>query len=372
MSPLDWFKKQKPLLSMQSMGGGAAGPLMAGGLTAPQIDSSGGTKIEKSGYTYHVYFEPGNFTVDTPINVDFLIVAGGGGSGSGPQGGGGGGGGVRCSDPTSPAPLKCDALAVTPGTTYSCTVGTGGAGGGYPTYAPSSNSKGTNGNPSSIGPAPTNFNSSGGGGGGYPPSTAGNPGGSGGGAGGGSWISSGGSGDTPGRNPDQGFDAGDARANGSYPKVGSSGGGGAGGEGYGPQQKGKGPVPSNPIPSGSPFRCDGGQGFPVPALPGSIFSPAVPAPGNTAHKTLPNGATDPTAGWSPSTYYAGGGGGAMPGSSGSGGAGGGGTYGTPNNPNLAGRRGRFGTGGGAGSNEYGGAPGGPGMVVVYYPWDEGG
>ena len=32
MSPLDWFKKQKPMLSMQSMGGGAAGLMISSGL----------------------------------------------------------------------------------------------------------------------------------------------------------------------------------------------------------------------------------------------------------------------------------------------------------------------------------------------------
>ena len=362
------------MLDMQGFGGGAASNLMGGGLSAPQITSTGGTKIEQSGYTYHVYFEPGNFTVDAPINVDFLIVAGGGGAGSGPQGGGGGGGGVRCSDPTAPAPLKCDALAVTPGTTYNCTVGTGGAGGGYPhpTFSPTSNAKGTNGNPSSINPAPTNFNSSGGGGGGYPPDRTGKNGGCGGGAGGGAFLSSGGSGDSPGRNPDQGFDAGDARSDGTPWAIGGSGGGGAGDEGYGPRQKGKGPTPSNPIPFNSGFNCDGGQGFSVPGLPGSIFSPAVPAPDNTAHKTMPNGVVAPGAGWSPHTYYAGGGASASPPTSGSGGLGGGGSYGSPGNPTIGGNRGKFGSGGGGGSNEYGGSNGGPGMVVVYYPWEEGG
>ena len=33
MSPLDWFKKQKPLQSMQSLGGGAVGGAMAGGVS---------------------------------------------------------------------------------------------------------------------------------------------------------------------------------------------------------------------------------------------------------------------------------------------------------------------------------------------------
>ena len=43
MSPLDWFKKERPMLSMQSFGGGAAGLMISG--APPAIDASGGVVL---------------------------------------------------------------------------------------------------------------------------------------------------------------------------------------------------------------------------------------------------------------------------------------------------------------------------------------
>ena len=67
MSPLDWFKKEKPMLSMQSMGGGAAGLMISGG--PPAIDATGGTKTESGGYFYHIFTSSGAFVVNNAVNV---------------------------------------------------------------------------------------------------------------------------------------------------------------------------------------------------------------------------------------------------------------------------------------------------------------
>lgn len=57
------------------------------------IEATGGTKITDSGSTYHVFFEPGPFSVTNAGNVDFLLV-GGGGAMTSNYGSGGGGGGI--------------------------------------------------------------------------------------------------------------------------------------------------------------------------------------------------------------------------------------------------------------------------------------
>ena len=44
MSPLDWFRKESPILSLLGLGGGAGAPLTSSG-TDGVLDSSGGTKI---------------------------------------------------------------------------------------------------------------------------------------------------------------------------------------------------------------------------------------------------------------------------------------------------------------------------------------
>ena len=59
MTPLDWFKKEKPLLGLLGSGGGAAGAVVE------------------------------------PITVRYILVGGGGAGGPGQGGGGGGAGAVR-------------------------------------------------------------------------------------------------------------------------------------------------------------------------------------------------------------------------------------------------------------------------------------
>ena len=58
MTPLDWFKKEKPLLGLLGTGGGSVGGASA------------------------------------PITVKYILVGGGGAGGAGQGGGGGGAGGV--------------------------------------------------------------------------------------------------------------------------------------------------------------------------------------------------------------------------------------------------------------------------------------
>lgn len=162
------------------------------------------------------YTSSGSFVAPfTGTLTQLLVVAGGGsgGSGSGPNiGGGGGAGGYRNST----------TFAVTSGTTYTVTVGTGGPG--------ISGTTGRNsGTPSAFG----SLSATGGGGGGFN-TTAGLAGGSGGGGGGTgspSGGSSGGSGNAGGYSPVEGFSGGSSVND--YPGGGGGGAGGAGGSNNG-------------------------------------------------------------------------------------------------------------------------------------------
>lgn len=139
------------------------------------IVASGGTTFEPgNGYRYHTFLNPGTFTVtsfggDPARSIEFLVVAGGGAGGTS-QGGGGGAGGI-----------VNGTLAVSPVSTYTITVGNGGA------SNPGFRLNGSNGGDSKIS-HPGNANyvlAKGGGGGGCDnPAVPGNPGGSGGGSGG--------------------------------------------------------------------------------------------------------------------------------------------------------------------------------------------
>ena len=128
------------------------------------IAASGGTEFTPGdGYTYHVFTNPGNFTIIVGGSMDALVVAGGGGGGDF-YGGGGGGGGVA---------VRLDTL-VTAGV-YPVEVGGGGAAG-----TPSGDGvPGGNGSDSTF----DGITSLGGGGGASGPSALdpGSPGGSGGG-----------------------------------------------------------------------------------------------------------------------------------------------------------------------------------------------
>ena len=153
------------------------------------------------------------FAADPSYLFDVLVVAGGGGGGGQYYSGGGGAGGYR----------KITTQRLSPGTTYTVTVGNGGTAGGN---VPSS--FGGNGNDSSVtGSGFTTITSTGGGGGG----AAGGSGGigrDGGSGGGGSGYNDGGAGgglgNTPATDPSQGNNGG---GNNSTPEGGGGGGGGA-------------------------------------------------------------------------------------------------------------------------------------------------
>lgn len=303
------------------------------------VNASGGDSIisAASGYKYHIFKNPGTFTLSSsePQQVDVLIVAGGGSGGCNQGGGGGGGGGVKFlpQHTISPGP-------------YSITVGSGG---------PASTT--TNAHPNDYatygGDESSGFGWTCGGGavGGKhhavfdPAQNAPNPGapnyvrGCGGGATGRNNVA-GGSGLTSGgyacQNPDPPSDI-DA----------GGGGGGAGGDGQ-----------NSP---GNYHAGDGGQGLAVPQFPSDDLSPAFDAVWAAA--VTSNG------------YYGGGGGGGteltnVTNGQGFGGAGGGGTgrHGGSSWPEGD-RHGTDYTGGGGGGYGYQPdiwAKGGKGVVIVRY------
>jgi len=163
MSPLDWFKKQKPMLSMQSLGGGAAGYMISG--APPAIDASGGTKTTPGdGYVYHEFLGGATFAVASAgkgsDGVIDVCVVGGGGGGSLDNGGGGGAGGFRIT--------TVDIASYGDGN-YPVSVGGGGAGqpstGPSPTRPPASDGDPSSFNiPASISPSPISITCGGGGG----------------------------------------------------------------------------------------------------------------------------------------------------------------------------------------------------------------
>ena len=177
MSPLDWFKKQKPMLSMQSMGGGAAGLMISG--APPAIDASGGTKTTPGdGYVYHQFLSGGTFAVNSAgkgsDGIIDLCLVGGGGGGSLDGGGGGGGGGFRIT--------TVDIAGYGAGN-YPISVGNGGAGQPVgtpgPTRPPASDGDSSAfAIPASISPSPISIICGGGGGAGpiAPPTNNGRPG----------------------------------------------------------------------------------------------------------------------------------------------------------------------------------------------------
>ncbi len=98
-------------------------------LIKSNISATGGTKTEDGSRTVHTFTSPGTFKVTggTGLTMNTLVVAGGGAGGSGnwtsgssgEGAGGGGAGGLRYRS----------GVPITPGTSYTVTVGTGGAGG---------------------------------------------------------------------------------------------------------------------------------------------------------------------------------------------------------------------------------------------------
>lgn len=267
--------------------------------------ATGGTITSDIGYIYHTFTSSGTFTPTSTINgAEILVVAGGGGGG--PSGGGGGGAGGL---------LGFTGQTLTAGTSYTCTVGAGGA-------------ITTNGGNSQFGSLQLVY---GGGRGGY--NTAGN-GGSGGGLQGGAAAGTGYAG--PPRQGYNGADAGGVGYNG-WPH---GGGGGAGGNGYTPANNSVGGV--------------GGPGSSAYSVWGAATS--------TGHNV------------SGVRWYAGGGGGGTYGTSGSnasglsqsaGGNGGGGN----GNSFSEGTAGMANTGGGGGGGRDAGSTigGGSGIIIVRYP-----
>jgi gliding motility-associated-like protein len=278
--------------------------------------------------TYPDWTPPAGIT-----SVDYLVV-GGGGSGGTPSldqyywtygflgccgvlngddtklgtGGGGAGG------------LLEGSLTITPGGTYSITVGAGGV---APNYSTSYSSQGSDGDLSKFG----NIISAGGGGGGGGLSVlngAGRPGGSGGG-GSGAYDKLGGAGNSPSTVPPQGNSGGNSRSGNATYRSAGGGGGGASSSGLTPV-------------AGTSNAGAGGAG-------------------RTSYIT-----------GSPIVYSGGGGGGALDGygsesagAAGSGGGGAGAVSGTPGN----GTNGLGGGGGGRGANGQGGN-GGSGIVILRY------
>jgi hypothetical protein len=217
----------------------------------------------------------------TSYSADFLVIAGGGGGGRA-GGGGGGAGGYRNSFSTEDSGgggSSESSLTFELGTTYTVTIGDGGA--GAPTGSPGF--RGTAGNDSSLsGSGITTITSTGGGGGGgnnaSSPGRDGGAGGSGGGGcGNGSPAGSGGSGTS-----NQGF-AGGAGADGSGQKGGGGGGGsdtvGAAGSGSSGGNGGTGN--SSSITGSAVLRAGGGGGGGYDNLPGGTGGTGGGGAGNT-------------------------------------------------------------------------------------------
>jgi len=256
----------------------------------------------------------GGFNISAPYTSNWVVVAGGGGGRTPlvPFGGGGGGaGGYRAafaSEPTGGSASGEPAITLTPGATYTITVGAGG-------------SKNSNGSDSSIaGPGVTTITSTGGGRGNFNNSnTSSSAGGSGGGGvsaqeGGGGPVVPGGAG-TAG----QGNDGGNGSSGGSN-RSGGSGGGAT-------------QVGGNGVQNGSANPGGDGQ---ATAITGSSV-------------TLAGGG--------------GGGGQSGPAGGGSGGAGGGGNGSTGNNEPA----GTANTGGGGGASANNAGAGGSGIVILRIP-----
>ena len=260
--------------------------------------ATGGVISSDSSYFYHSFYATGTFTPTQSLSADMLVVAGGGGGGD-YVGGGGGGGGL----------LSFTSQSLT-ATSYTCTVGAGGAAGsGY------NSGTGAVGTDSQFGAL--TLVKGGGGGGNYHNGSAGiagATGGSGGGGGGGQGGTSTGGSPTSG----QGFAGGTGASN-----FAGGGGGGAGAVG------------------GNGTSTTGGAG-------GAGLASSITGV---------------------STYYSGGGGGSPANLltlAGAGGVGGGGTGGA-NSPATVGTAGQANTGGGGGGGrDYLPGKGGSGVVIIRY------
>jgi len=138
------------------------------------IKATGGDIIFDGTYVYHVFDSSGVFTPTQPILADYLVVAGGGsGANAGTGGAGGGAGGLRSTVGATGGGGSLESpLSLLSATSYTVTVGAGGA---QPTYT----NNGNNGSNSTFATIVST-----GGGAGAQDETNGFAGGSGGGAGG--------------------------------------------------------------------------------------------------------------------------------------------------------------------------------------------
>jgi len=254
-------------------------------------------------------------TLETPqfYSADFLVIAGGGAGGSGAHAGAGGAGGFR----------SASSVSITPGTTYTVTVGSGGTG------VVNQGGSTQSGSDSSIsGSGITTITSAGGGGGAYGHNTVAAAGGSGGGgAPNNNNTGPGASGNTPSTNPSQGNDGGDGyTSDGGGPNYATGGGGGAG------------------------------------AVGGNGSSSAGGVGGAGASSSITGSAVTYAGGGGGSCYSDGGG------PSGAGGSGGGGAGGGSGNTPGAGTVNTGSGGGGAsGGSAKAGGNGGTGVVIISVP-----
>ena len=215
------------------------------------ITATGGTITTSGNFKIHSFTGDGCFVVSQignsptvptggPVNVDYLVVAGGGsGRAGGSYNGGGGAGGYRT---TFPSP-GCNAGSFPiSATTFPITVGAGGgiqSNGSNSIFSTITSTGGGRGGTSTTSPLPAGSGGSGGGMGTWP-----------------SPVGPAGSGNTPPVNPPQGNP-------GAASGVGAGGGGGAGGAGSGgpgsPSGGAGGPGSTNSI-TGSPVIYAGGGG----------------------------------------------------------------------------------------------------------------
>jgi len=196
------------------------------------VIATGGTVTNVGSYRIHTFTSSGTFEVTEGGDVEYLVVAGGA-SGGTAYGGGGGAGGMRTGT----------GFSVTPGQTYTVTIGAGGAArSASPAYF-----TGENGSNSSF----SSIVSIGGGGGGAFPSFSAVSGGSGGGG-----ASGPGAAGTPGQGTSGGAGAWDPTYSG-----GVGGGAGGGGSNYIPSSTGAGGIGlSSTISGASAFYAGGGGG----------------------------------------------------------------------------------------------------------------
>jgi hypothetical protein len=181
------------------------------------IKATGGSVNFDGTYVTHTFNTTGSFTPTQPILADYLVIAGGGGGGA-TYGAGGGAGGYLTSTGTQGGGGAAASPLYLSATSYTVTIGAGGAAGVQGT----NNGSASNGSNSQF---LTITSTGGGGGAGNGNSDAQNTGGSGGSSGGGTYLN--GAAGTPTASPVQGYTGG-AGPGGFF---GGGGGGGAGSAG---------------------------------------------------------------------------------------------------------------------------------------------